>query len=458
MTEQHQQPLYSPMMCLPKAALTSSGLLQLDTNDGEVELIRRSGMELRYENENEGGIGHEPMVPKTSKHLGEQWVDRNIDIIITLTTHRIVFMTSNHKYATFLHLSNVHQGSATGGANLLHWNASYKLQLNTYSFVGELILVFKSSSTSPQKDRDDMLSLLDKALERRAWEIASRLEAKKKTKTSNEVAKRKVGVDAILAKNALRHKEAARLADEALSGDADQLLSEAAELIGVIQKYVATISSKESKGGGGDDNDDTKRLANMLQDMGMTSALTKNDVGSSRGGGKGGKRDYYSLLARQVTDFLVPKLKNENTTGGILTMTDVFCLFNRARGTNLISPEDLLESMKLTNELGLGISMRTFPSGIKVVQLDTFNDETMAKKLVAFCNDNNRTSSSSSTSSSLTALEASRLLHTSALLAHEHLCAAERAGYLCRDVTLETTRFFPNLFDEFVTKTSKPQK
>ena len=38
--DDNQQPQWSPMMCLPKAPLTSSGLLQLDTTDGEVELIR----------------------------------------------------------------------------------------------------------------------------------------------------------------------------------------------------------------------------------------------------------------------------------------------------------------------------------------------------------------------------------------------------------------------------------
>ena len=266
MTEQ-QQPSWSPMMCLPKATLTASGLLALDTNDGEVELMRRSGMEFRHE-------GTEPMAPMSSRSRGESWVDRNVDLIITLTTHRIVFMTTDHKEARFLHLSNVHQAQSTGGANLLHWNASHKLLLNTYAF-GEVFIVFRSNRTSPQKDRDDMLQLLDKALERRAWEVASRLEQKKKTMTSTEVAKRKVGVDAILTKNALRHKEAARLAEQTLSGDAEQLLSEAAELIGVIQKYVATLSKDNSNN---ENTDDTQRLAGMLQDMGMASALTKEDV------------------------------------------------------------------------------------------------------------------------------------------------------------------------------------
>jgi ESCRT-II complex subunit VPS36 len=443
------EPGFSPMMCLPKATLTASGLLQLDAHDGEVELMRRSGMELRHEN----GPNGETMAPPPPGEFYSSWVDRNLNLTVTLTTHRVVFMTTNHHEARFLHLLNVQHAQASGGANLMHWNASYKLVLNTYAFGGELVLVFRSTKTSPQKDRDDMLQLILKALERRAWEVASRLEEKKKTSTSNEVAKRKVGVDAIMAKNALRHKEAARLADEALSGDAEQLLREAAELISVIQKYVVTLkktadgSDVDNRGGengssGSSGGEDAKRLAGMLQDMGMTSALTKEDM--SRGAR--GKQEYHSIVARQVADFLLPKLK---TTGGILTMTDVFCLFNRARGTNLISPEDLVEAMELTKPLGLGISNRKFPSGIMVVQLDSFDDQVMAEKLLQLCNQQQQSSSSSSSTSSLTSLEASRLLHTSALLAHEHLLAAERAGYLCRDTTLETTRFFPNRFNDF---------
>jgi hypothetical protein len=50
---------------------------------------------------------------------------------------------------------------------------------------------------------------------------------------------------------------------------------------------------------------------------------------------------------------------------------------------------------------------------------------------------------------SLTSLDASRLLKMSAMLAQEALLAAERQGYLCRDTTLETTRFYSNRFPEF---------
>ena len=408
----------TPFHCLSEASLTASGLLELDVADGEVELMRRSfGIELRC-----------PVPPNENKGMG--WIERNTDLQVTLTTHRLVFFmappAAAKLQARLLHLSNVQLVEAAGGASLLHWNSSYKLLLNTYT-LGELVLVFRGANAT--KDRNDMLALLEKALERRAWETATRIQQKQITKASYAIAKRKVGVDAILAKNALRHKEAALLADTALSGDAEQLLQEATELITVIQKYVATLQ-KNANAANEDDATQSTLLLGMLQDMGMTSALTKHQLRGKN------DREYYQLLARQVADFLLPKLPK---LGGIMTLTDLFCLMNRARGSNLLSPEDLLHAVDMLSELEIGIRTRKFPSGIHVIQLESFDDIKMAKKLLDLCQDY----------TCLTSLQASRELHISPLLANEHLLAAERAGYLCRDTTLETTRFYPNRFPEF---------
>lgn len=42
----------------------------------------------------------------------------------------------------------------------------------------------------------------------------------------------------------------------------------------------------------------------------------------------------------QLADFLRAPLES---AGGMMTLPDVFCLFNRARGTELVSPDDLLQ-------------------------------------------------------------------------------------------------------------------
>lgn len=42
----------------------------------------------------------------------------------------------------------------------------------------------------------------------------------------------------------------------------------------------------------------------------------------------------------------------------MLTLTDAYCLYNRARGTDLVSPDDLMEAVKLFGSLGLSMHIR----------------------------------------------------------------------------------------------------
>lgn len=47
------------------------------------------------------------------------------------------------------------------------------------------------------------------------------------------------------------------------------------------------------------------------------------------------------MSAAQLADFLVPHVERQ---GGVLTMPDVYCLFNRARGSELVSPTDVIKA------------------------------------------------------------------------------------------------------------------
>lgn len=456
---------WSPVTCLPKASLTTSGLLSLDTKDGEVELmhIHSPIVELRQDcKSSDDNFVPEPMTSVPPSETKGEWQTRSKELQLTVTTHRLVFFyhpssssstsaaasAAHPPVVRFLHLSNVHQVEARGGASLLHWNASSKIVLSTYTY-GDLILAFtNSNNSSPSKQlRDTCLDHVEKALERRAWERAQKLQEKQKTQQRS--VQRRVGVDHILAKQKLKHQTAAKLADKALEGDAEQLLHEAGELLQVINKYVAVIQKKQqssSSSSSSKETEDQQKLASLLQDMGMTSALTSSSSSGTGGGGKfrvkrgnnnnnNNNTEYYTLLARQLADFLLPKLPS---MGGIITLTDVFCLFNRARGSNLISPEDLLMAANILNDdlSELGISQKTFDgSGIVVLQLNSrmiVETDEWKDKIETLC--------------PTTALEASHSLKVSPVLALEQLQQAEKWGWLCRDTTLETTRFYTNVY------------
>ena len=138
-----------------------------------------------------------------------------------------------------------------------------------------------------------------------------------------------------------------------------------------------------------------------------------------------------------------------------MTLTDVYCLFNRARGTNMISPDDLLKALDLMKELGLGMSRRSFKSsGVLVIQDDAFDDEVMAKKLSNLASASMKQkaeplgaeASFTDDVGGITVIDVSRTLKIPALLANEQLLSAEQMGWLCRDSTIEGVRYFPNLF------------
>jgi ESCRT-II complex subunit VPS36 len=410
------EPAWSPIQFLPQATLTASGLLVLDVEDGEVELMRRENIELRAEEKD--------LFPDPG--MGDSWKDRNENLTMTLTTHRI-FMTSHKKSihnpnntpttttTWFLHHSNIHSIDNTGT-----YFQSPKLQLSTYA-LGNLFLCFRGTQAS--KDRDTFSKLLHKTLERKAWQIQEKTE--QKLRASNLIVNRKVGVDAILTKNVLRHKEAAQLTDSAFEGDVETLLREAADLVKIISKYVTTL---ETTNNDTDRSPEDKKLTDMLSNMGMTSALSKSNHL---------QKDFDSLLARQLADFLLPQLPK---MGGVMTLTDVYCLFNRARGTNLISPENLVAAASLMESLKLPLSLRTFPSGVKVLQLFAWDDSQLTERLLRHYSD---------LQSPLTAWQIAQDWKIPLILAQEQLLAVERLGHLCRDSTLETIRFYPNRFHAF---------
>ena len=76
--------------------------------------------------------------------------------------------------------------------------------------------------------------------------------------------------------------------------------------------------------------------------------------------------------AVQLADFLGPHMQK---AGGLVTLADVYCLFNRARGTELISPDDLLTAVNLFPAISTGMHLRTFASGVLVVQSNTHDDD-----------------------------------------------------------------------------------
>lgn len=150
--------------------------------------------------------------------------------------------------------------------------------------------------------------------------------------------------------------------------------------------------------------------------------MTKDNFSSSS--------DYYDSLARQLTEFLLDPLSE---SGGMMALADVYCRVNRARGMELLSPEDLLNAChRMTGP----IKLRTFPSGAMVLQTDSHNNEMITREI---CDELEKRTC-------ISIEELARHCNISLVLSMERLLTAERSGEICRDESVEGLRFYLNLF------------
>ncbi|KNC55674.1 vacuolar protein-sorting-associated protein 36 [Thecamonas trahens ATCC 50062] len=175
-----------------------------------------------------------------------------------------------------------------------------------------------------------------------------------------------------------------------------------------------------------------------LQDHLMSLGMGSVSAPSVSRAAAGSTSAFHTQLARELAAFLTPILA-DRSTHGVLPLTDVYCLYNRARGTDLVSPDDILAAVAAFGSLSppVGMSLHEFASGAKVVQSDAYSEEAMTATILDLA-----TASDHGVSASELAAAASLSL----MLARQQLLRAEERGIVCRDASVHglyfsTTRF-----------------
>lgn len=87
--------------------------------------------------------------------------------------------------------------------------------------------------------------------------------------------------------------------------------------------------------------------------MGMTDNFTSH-VSKDISGKK-----FYSDLSKEIEKFL-DQIVTKERFSGVIGLVDLFCLYNRARGTDLVSPEDLLIACKAMVEVSKSYILKEF--------------------------------------------------------------------------------------------------
>ncbi|XP_017367315.1 vacuolar protein-sorting-associated protein 36 isoform X5 [Cebus imitator] len=203
--------------------------------------------------------------------------------------------------------------------------------------------------------------------------------------------------------------------------DLSKLMIKAKEMVELSKSIANKIKDKQ----GNITEDETIRFKSYLLSMGIANPVTRETYGSGT--------QYHMQLAKQLAGILQAPLEER---GGIMSLTEVYCLVNRARGMELLSPEDLVNACKMLEALKLPLRLRVFDSGVMVIELQSHKEEEMVASALETVSEKG----------SLTSEEFAKLVGMSVLLAKERLLLAEKMGHLCRDDSVEGLRFYPNLF------------
>ncbi|KAI8931166.1 hypothetical protein NX059_011519 [Plenodomus lindquistii] len=224
--------------------------------------------------------------------------------------------------------------------------------------------------------------------------------------------------------------------------DLEALMTSAKEIIALAEQF----ASQANLGTNG--NSEANALASYSASA-LGLVTTKDMLGS----GSGSESLYVSELSRNLAEWLTDDthgvLRKE---GGIMTLVDLWAVFNRARGgVELVSPADFEKAARMWDTLKLPVRLRKFKSGLLVVQGRDRTDEKTIASLLAWLKGFHQALPSDDTTwdwkafgRGVTAQETAERFSWSVGVATEELEMAEEAGALCREQGIDGLRFWEN--------------
>lgn len=285
----------------------------------------------------------------------------------------------------------------------------------------------------PSGSYDTFLKNLDLAMGRQEWKkdsaskqtVGEAYDAQKKIAPQRLVSAGAAGVGGLVRKQREDNIKSSQSIDVAFK-DLSALMDKAREMVDLSTKLKDALRENAAK------SDDTERedkgIEHFLLTLGIASPVTKSTAGSM----------FHQQLAQQLADFLHLPVRKSH---GAIALVDVYCIFNRARGIELVSPEDLIEAAQLFPQMGIKMQLRKFESGTLAIQSSEHSDEALCAKLERMTRD-----ARGKAVLGIGPDEVSSGLDVPFILAREYLLMAETNQVLCRDDGPDGLRFYSNLF------------
>jgi len=222
--------------------------------------------------------------------------------------------------------------------------------------------------------------------------------------------------------------------------DLEALMTSAKEIIALAEQFASQANIGT--------NGNSEASALISQSASALGLVTTKDML-----GSGSESLYISELSRNLAEWLTDDTRGIlRKEGGIITLVDLWAVFNRARGgVELISPTDFEKAARMWEKLKLPVRLRRFKSGLLVVQGSDRTDEKTVASLLAWLRELHDNPPSQDVpwdwrtyGRGVTAQETAEKFGWSVGIATEELEMAEENGALCREQGLDGLRFWEN--------------
>lgn len=223
-----------------------------------------------------------------------------------------------------------------------------------------------------------------------------------------------------------------QLVNEATDRNIDAGFQDLKNLMTLIEDMVnisKSIKDKLQEKGNDISEDETVLFKSYLLSLGVNENLDSQVKRSHYNSDS----KYYKDLAKQIASVIKPIARSKS---GHMAMTEVYCAINRARGFDLISPDDLINACSTLDKQNLGLKMITYPSGLIVLQCEEFDENYVNNQILNILEE----------CESVSAQELAIKTEVSVALARQHLLNSEKVGLVCRDESIQGLRFYSNKF------------
>lgn len=220
--------------------------------------------------------------------------------------------------------------------------------------------------------------------------------------------------------------------DQALASEGmlelTSLASSADYLVKMVNRYAQELQKSRAPHDQTTDSE-AAQFDSILADIGVANLPSKSSS------------SYHLELCKMIEDSVSKAF--QTSSHKMMLLSDLYCLVNRARITNLISPNDVHAACSLlrktTSVPGAStqkLILKQFPSGALVLLSAEYSDEKLVKKIEETLRNHEPATLSFFADA----------LSMSYALVEAQLSYAEAAGVLCRDETLSNTFFYLNRF------------